>query len=269
MRKYVPMIIGGFVIFIAIIIFSNATFITIQPGERAVLFKKFAGGLDKDKVYNQGFHVLAPWNDMIVYNTQVQEKFEELDVLSANGLQIHLELSTRYSLKPSKIGYLHQKVGVNYVQKIIIPEIRSAAREVIGKYTPEELYSSKREDIQHEIRDRTETALKKKWIDLDALLIRSIKLPDKIKQAIERKLEQEQQSQEYEFRIAKERKEAKRKQIEAEGIKKYQSIINSGLSEKLLRYKGIEATKELANSKNTKIIVIGGDDGMPLIMNSN
>lgn len=269
MRRSVPYILGGFVLFIVVIIFSNATFITIKPGYNGILFKKFSGGLNKDKVYGQGFHVLAPWNDMIVYNTQIQENFEEMDVLSANGLQIHVEMSVRYSLTPDKLGYLHETIGPNYLTKIITPELRSTAREVVGQYTPEELYSTKRTKIQNEIGQDIEPVLKENYINLDALLIRSIKLPSTIKEAIERKLQQEQQAQEYEFRLVKETKEAQRKEIEAKGIQQYQEIINRGLTDELLKWKGIEATQDLANSPNTKVIVIGGSDGMPLIMNTD
>jgi regulator of protease activity HflC (stomatin/prohibitin superfamily) len=145
--------------------------------------------------------------------------------------------------------------------------VRSATRKVIGKYTPEELYSSKREAIQQEIYEMTAANLEANFIFLDALLIRSVMLPATIKTAIEGKLKQEQISQEYEFRIAKEMKEAERKSIEAKGIYDFQTIVSKGINSDLLKWKGIEATRELADSPNSKIVIIGaGDAGLPIIL---
>ncbi|SDK68848.1 Regulator of protease activity HflC, stomatin/prohibitin superfamily [Catalinimonas alkaloidigena] len=267
-RRYVPVAIVAAIIFVGILLFSNATFVTIRPGERGLLFQRFGGGLDKEHVYAQGFHVIAPWNDMIVYNVQKQENQEQMDVLSSNGLAINVDFSIRYRPIESKLGFLHEEIGPEYLQKVVIPEVRASARRVIGKYTPEELYSTKREAIQQDIEAETRQILVQNFVDLDALLIRSIQLPDKIKQAIERKLEQEQQAQEYEFRLVKEQKEAERKQIEAKGIQEFQRIVTEGISDKLLKWKGIEATQELAKSENSKMVIIGGgNDGLPVILN--
>jgi regulator of protease activity HflC (stomatin/prohibitin superfamily) len=101
--------------------------------------------LDKETIYGQGFHVIAPWNDMHVYNVKIQENYEAMEVLSKNGLSIKIDLSFRYNAIDNKIGYLHDNIGKSYVNSIVKPEIRSVTREVIGNYLPEELYSSKRE----------------------------------------------------------------------------------------------------------------------------
>ena len=144
---------------------------------------------------------------------------------------------------------------------------KKRSRKIIGKYDPEELYSSKREVIQKEIMEETDHALAKKFIILDAVLIRSVELPTTIKTAIETKLKQEQESKEYEFRLQKEQKEAERKKIEAQGIKAFQEIVSEGISDKLLKWKGIEATMELSKSPNAKVVIIGSaKDGMPIIL---
>lgn len=262
-----PLIIFSVVILL-VLLFSNSIFYTIGNGERGVIFKRFGGGLDKEKVIKEGFHFKAPWDQIIIYNIKKQEQEEMLDVLSSNGLAIKLDVSIRFRPVVDKIGYLHNEIGESYLSTIIIPEVRSSTRRIIGKYTPEELYSSKREVIQTEIMEQALTVLQKNYIDLDALLIRAVTLPESIKTAIESKLKQEQISQEYEFRIEKERKEADRKKIEAEGIQTFQDIVSNGISDKLLKWKGIEATEELAKSPNTKVIVIGsGADGLPIILN--
>jgi regulator of protease activity HflC (stomatin/prohibitin superfamily) len=258
--------------FLAILLFSlltNTTFITIAPGHKGVKFKRFAGGIQKDKIYDQGFHVVMPWDDMIVYDVRLNEDFETMDVLSKNGLSIAVEMSYRYQPIDEMIGYLHDGIGIDYMDRILKPEIRSATREVIGKYLPEELYSTKRESIQDEIYNQTKEAVQDKFISVDAILIRSVQLPDKLKNAIEQKLEEEQLAFQFEFKLDRERKEAERKIIEAQAKADANRILNASLSDKLLKDKGIEATLELALSPNSKVVIIGsGEGGLPLILNN-
>jgi len=253
--------------FMVLMFLSNSTFMTIDSGEKGVLFKRFSGGLEKEKVYGQGFHIVAPWNDMFVYNIQTMEDFEKMEVLSKNGLTIVVELSFRHQATPDEIGYLHDEIGKNYLDKILRPEIRSATREVIGKYLPEELYSTKREAIQDEIFQRAFNSIKPKHLILDAILIREVELPQSLQEAIERKLKEEQESLQYEYRLTKERKEAERRIIEAQAKAESNRILNASLTSNILKDKGIEETIELSKSPNSKVIVVGGDgDGLPLIL---
>lgn len=266
LAKLLPLFIF---ILVAILFLSSSTFLTINPGEKGVKFKRFGGGLQKDAIYDQGFHVIAPWNKMYIYNVQINEHFEKMNVLSKNGLNIEIDLSFRFYPKRDKIGFLHDEVGQDYLRKIIIPEIRSATREVIGKYLPEELYSTKREAIQEEILSITKQKVETKYLVLDDVLIREVNLPKTLEEAIERKLKEEQLSLEYEFRLDRERKEAERKVIEAQAKAEANKILNTSLTDKILRDKGIEATLELANSSNSKVVVVGGNgDGLPLILNN-
>lgn len=255
---------------IAFLILTSTTFLTIESGEKGVLFKRFAGGIDKEKIYSQGFHVIMPWNKMFVYDVRVNEDYETMEVMSKNGLNIKVELSFRFYPDLTKIGNLHDEIGPDYLDRIIKPEIRSATREVIGKYLPEELYSTKREAIQDEIFNSTSDAVMEKHLILDAVLIREVTLPPTLQSAIEAKLKQEQESLEYEFRLVKERKEAERRIIEANAKSEANKILNASLTDKILLDKGIEATLELANSPNSKVIIVGGgDSGLPLILGDN
>ena len=261
-------IFGLFFLFLFIAL-TNTTFLTIDPGEKGVLFKRFGGGLDKETVYDQGFQVVMPWNNMYIYDVRTNEAFEPMEVLSKNGLSINIELSYRYSPDPSKIGYLHDEIGKDYVNRIIKPEIRSATREVIGQYFPEELYSTKREAIQQEIFDKTQAKVNTKNLLLDAVLIRSVTLPDNLKNAIETKLEEEQLSLQYKYKLDRERQEGERRVIEAQAKADANRILNASLTSNILKDKGIEATLELANSPNSKVIIVGGgDDGLPLILSN-
>ena len=257
----------GVVGLIFVVMFGSSMFVTIDSGEKGVLFKKFGGGLEKDVVYGQGFHIIAPWNDMFVYDVKIHETFEKMEVLSKNGLSIKIDLSFRYNPVQEKIGYLHDQIGRDYVERIIKPEIRSVTREVIGNYLPEELYSTKREAIEDEIEALTRAKVEAKYLTLDAILIRDVTLPQTLRNGIEKKLVQEQESLEYEFKIDKARKEAERKEIEANGIAKFQQIVNRTITPQLLKWKGVEATQEIAKSSNAKVIVIGNGDGdLPIIL---
>lgn len=256
-----------FFLLILVLTLSNATFLTIEAGERGVLFKRFSGGLDKENIYEPGFHVVAPWNTMFVYDVREKQIEEKMQVLSSNGLNIDVDVTVRVNPLSQKIGYLHEQFGKNYPESLVRPEVRSAVREIIGRYQPEELYSTKRSEVQTGIQESLEKALARNYIQLRASLIRDIKLPETVANAIEEKLEAEQAALKYEYILNQERQEAERKIIEAEAKAKSNEILNASLSANILRDKGIEATLELSKSPNSKVIVVGGgDEGLPLIL---
>lgn len=267
------LITTGVIIFISLIlilIFSNATFLTIQSGERGVLFKRFSGGLIKEKIYNPGFHVVAPWNNMYIYDVREKQLEESMSVLSSNGLNIKLDVTVRVNPKYEEIGYLHEKFGRDYMASLVRPEIRSSVRKIIGRFNPEELYSTRRDEVQGMITSDLTGILDSNYIELRAVLIRDIVLPEKVRTAIEEKIEAEQLALKYEYILEQERKEAERRIIEAEAKAESNRILNASLTPNILRDKGIEATLDLANSQNAKVIVVGsGNDGLPLILGNN
>jgi len=266
--KLISYAIVGFFVFLILMTFSNSIFITLQPGERGVLFKRFSGGLDKENIYEPGFHVIAPWNNMHVYNVREQTMEEEMEVLSRNGLNIKVDVTTRLNPKYDKIGELHSKFGRDYQMTLVRAETRSAVREVIGRFEPEELYSTKRDEVQNLIQERLFTSLDKNFIELKATLIRDIELPEKVKNAIEVKIEAEQKALKYKYILQQEEQEAQRKIIEAGAKAESNRIISASLTENILRDKGIEATLELANSPNSKVVIIGSSEngGLPMIL---
>jgi prohibitin 1 len=162
---------------------------------------------------------------------------------------------------------LHKEKGEKYIQRIIMPAMRSATRSVVGRYTPEQIYSSKRDAIQTEIFEETKAILDNQYVQLNNVLVRDVKLPETIRTAIETKLKYEQESLEYEFKLTTARKEAERQRIESEGKAKANEILSASLTDKILKEKGIEATLKLSESPNSKVIVIGsGDGGLPIIL---
>ena len=240
----------------------------IDGGEGGVLFKATTG-IDTENTYAEGWIFIAPWNDLIIYNVRQQEVLEDMAVLSSNGLEITLEVSSWYQPLFSDLAKLHQEKGQAYLDQVVKPAIRSASRSVIGRYTPEEIYSTKRDAIQTEIFVETKKILDKQYIQLNEILVRDITLPPTIKTAIEGKLKQEQESLEYEFKLQKAQKEAEKVMIEAKGKAEANRILNASLTPNILKEKGIEATLELAKSPNTKVVVVGGKDGLPLILGNN
>ena len=265
-KRFIPIAAIVVVIIILLISWGSIT-VTVDAGHGGVLFKRFGGGIELEKTYGEGFHFIAPWNKMYIYEVRQQETGEDMNVLASNGLEIFVDVSAWYEPKYSKLGHLHAEIGSNYLQRVIIPSMRSAARSVVGRYTPEQIYSTKRDIIQDEIFVETKALLDKKNVQLNQVLIRSIKLPTTLKNAIESKLKQEQLSLEYEFKLERAKKEADRQKIEAEGKATANRIISASLTAKILQEKGIEATLKLAESPNTKVVIVGNSkDGLPLIL---
>ncbi|MEM0930993.1 MAG: prohibitin family protein [Bacteroidota bacterium] len=256
---------------ILIIILISKSAVTIGSGEAGVLYRTFGDGVVTDEPpLGEGFHLVAPWNKVYIYEVRRQEIFEKMKVLSSNGLDIQLDASAWYQPNYNELGKLHQEIGENYLQRIILPTIRSAARSVVGRYTPEQLYSSKRDAIQAEIFEETKKIVDEQYIVLDEILVRDVTLPPTIKEAIERKLKQEQESLEYEFRLVTAQKEAERQRIEAQGKADANKILSASLTDKILQDKGIEATLKLSQSSNSKVVVVGSSgDGLPLILGNN
>ena len=219
------------------------------------------------QVYNEGFQWHLPWNSMFIYKTQLNERREILHVLSSDGASIELETTVWFRPIINKLDSLQVSIGPNYYEVVIGPALRGEARSIVGQYKPEELYSTKREVISKEILESVGKLLVDKYIDLQNVIIRNVKLPPKITQAIDIKLAADQEAQKMEFIILRERKEAERKKIEAKGISDFQRIVAQGISPQLLKWKGIEATEKLAESPNTKIVIIGSaKDGLPIIL---
>ena len=241
--------------------------VTIGPGEGGVVFNTLGDGIDTDNTYGEGFHLILPWNRMIVRKVRQQSISDEMNVLSVNGLEVKVSGTVWYEPEFSNLGKLIKTKGEDYERELLDPAINAAARSVVGRYTPEQLYSSKRDVIEQEILDEVASVLKDQFLIVKRVLVEDVKLPPTIRTAIETKLKQEQESLEYEFRLAKAKKEAERQKIDAEGKATANKILSASLNDKILQEKGIEATLKLSESPNSKVIVIGsGKNGMPIIL---
>jgi len=192
-----------------------------------------------------------------------------MDVPSKEGLTVQLEVSAIYHLDPDRAPEIYKTVGPNYVEVILEPQFRSVARGVTAGFEAKALYTSEREMLAEIILKDIQRQVGTRGVTVEATPLRRVGLPPGLTQAIEEKLRAEQESQRMQFVLLKEKQEAERKRIEAQGIADFQEIVTKGISEPLLRWKGIEATEKIAQSPNAKVIVIGaGKDGLPLILDT-
>jgi len=240
---------------------------SIPSGHNGVKYYKFREGTQMGRIYGEGFQWHLPWNSFFVYKTQTDERREDLHVLSADGASIELEASIWFRPVVNKLDSLQITIGPNYYEVVIGPALRGEARSIVGRYKPDEIYSTKREIIASEILEAIQSLLKDKHIEVQNIIIRNVILPKNVTDAINAKLAADQEQQKMQFVLLKETQEAERKRIEAQGIADFQRIITQGLSKNLLLWKGIEATEKLAESPNSKVVVIGsGEAGLPLIL---
>ena len=242
----------------------------IPSGHRGVFYYKFGSGTEYGNIYQEGFVWHLPWNNMFVYKTQLQENKENLTVLSSDGATIKLEVSVMYRPTAEKLDSLQVTIGPNYYSVSVAPSIRGIARSVAGRFKPEEIYSTKREEVATAIVSDLKGAMADKYIAVENVIIRDVQIPPKISEAINFKLTADQEAQRMRFTIEKEKLEAERKRIEAQGVADFQKIVSEGLTTSYLKWKGIEATQKIAESPNTKIVIVGNDSGgLPVILGGN
>jgi regulator of protease activity HflC (stomatin/prohibitin superfamily) len=227
-------------------------------------------GVVSDKTLPPGIQPVNPMARVIEFSTQTKEHKELMQVLSREGLTIGLEISALYKLNPDSAAQVYKTVlGGDYETIVLIPNFRSISRAVTASFQASALYSTERERLGISIQDELARTVKPRGIIIESTPLRNVALPVQLTEAIEQKQRADQESQRMQFILAKERQEADRKRIEAQGISDFQNIVARGISEQLLRWKGIEATEKIAQSPNTKVIVIGaGKDGLPLILDT-
>jgi regulator of protease activity HflC (stomatin/prohibitin superfamily) len=253
-----------------VVFFWERVVVSIYPGQVGVLWRRFNGTLI-DRVYGEGLHLVSPINIMYIYNTRWQVLRRSVVALTRDGLEITADLGLLYRVIPRLAAELHQAVGPNYLEALIIPNLDAAARNILGQIAVDYLYVRREQDVEVDLFERSllERAREDvggKYVEVQDLSVLRLTLPSRIQEAIQRKREEEQLALLYTFRLDREEKEAERKRIEARGIRDFQDTITGGLSDRYLTFKGIEATLELAKSSNTKVIVFGDKSGLPLLL---
>lgn len=287
---------------VIIVIWPYVT-IVIPAGKVGVLFRPLVGGTSIARPMTEGLNLYLPWNDITLYDTRIQARKTHFEAVTSDGLHVGIGVTYRYRLHASKVGRLHKVIGPNYTQVLLDPAINSIVRMETARYSADQIYGDRRSELQDLIyRGVTDPAhrnmiegstdpsstdmvfgkpallsLKQAapqgyvpLIELVDILITEVRLPDRVREAIEKKEEQQQVQQEYVFRIEREKLESERKRVEAQGIRDFQQTVQAGISENYLRWRGIEATLRLATSPNSKTVIVGGGrTGMPLILNTD
>ncbi|MEI7673314.1 MAG: prohibitin family protein [Deltaproteobacteria bacterium] len=266
-RRHVLSLISlGLLVCLVLVFFFDRIVISIHPGELGVLWRQLGAGTVIDTVYHEGMHIILPFNKMYVYNVRRQQLSDSIDVLTLDGLTVRVKYTARYYLDENTLPLLHQRVGPDYVNVVVRPDVRSVIRTLFGQYKPEEIYTSQKA-IQVRISEQSKIILSGRFVALDDVPIELITLPTKISEAIEAKMAQQQREGEYIYRLSIAQKEAERLRIESAGIKFYNDTVNQSLTPAVLKWHGIQATQELAKSPNAKTVVIGsGTSGLPLIL---
>ena len=227
-------------------------------------------GYVSDRVLPAGINFVNPLAKVKKFSVQTQEAKETMQVLSREGLTIGLEISVLYRLNADSAAGVYKTIlNGDYENVVLIPQFRSISRAVTASFQASALYSSERERLGIAIQEELSRAVTPRGIKVESVPLRNVALPPQLVDAIEQKQRAEQESQRMEFVLAKERQEAERKRIEAKGIADFQTIVTQGISDQLLRWKGVEATEKLAQSPNTKVIIVGaGKDGLPVILDT-
>jgi len=249
--------------------FANRIFIFIDAGQNGVLFRRFFGGVVTTRVYNEGLELIPPWDSMTLYDVRVQETRWSYSVLSSNSLSLDVEVSARFHPYQNSLPLLHQRIGPDYVTKVVIPIVEASVRRAVGERRAEDIYTLGGA-VTDQINQAVSAALGEYFVASDGVVIRSITLPERIRLAVEAKEEQRELMEAYEYRIRREKEEALRKEIEAFGLHNFNSIIGPSLSPRLLQWRALEATEELAKSDNAKVVIMGnGEKGLPVLLNAD
>lgn len=251
---------------VVLLILAYASIAYVPPGHVGVL--TLLGKVTGD-VLPEGTHLVNPIKVNHTMSIRTVELKETAEVPSNEGLIIKLDTSLLFRLDPQKANEVFQRIGPRYVEIVVEPNLRSAIRGVTAAHTANALYTGAREEVAHKIRDELTRELSPLGISIQSVLLRDVQLPPIVRTAIEAKQQAEQEALRMSFVLDREKREAERKRIEAAGIRDFQQIVAQGISQQLLTWKGIEATEKLANSSNSKVVVIGsGRNGLPIILNT-
>jgi len=258
--RRLPLVLGAF----ALLLVVSSALVVVPAGHVGVV--DFFGDVSPNTL-KSGIRLVNPLARVVTMSVQTQEIKESMDVPSKEGLSMRIDLSALYHLDPERAADIYRTVGENYVAVLLVPQVRSISRGVTAGYDARSLYTSQRDQLAEAIAHGLRERVQPRGIVVESTPLRGLDLPKGLTASIEEKLRSEQESQRMEFVIQREKQEAERKRIEAGGIADFQRIVSEGISEPLLRWRGIEATNKLAESANAKVVVIGaGKDGLPLIL---
>ncbi len=265
-RNWLVMAIATGVGLLVILPLLRKTFTVIPAGNIGVI-ETF--GTVTETPLNPGIHLQNPLSRVVTFSTRLQNVQETIEATSQEGLGYNINVSLQFQIDPQKAVQIYKNIGFNE-REIVIAQFRSIVREITASYPAEAVYSTKRQEVANRIQTRLTEQLSPLGFIVDEILLREIQLPENLQASIQEKLQAEQDNQRMTFILEKERKEAERKRIEAQGISDAQKIVSQGLNNQILQLRAIEATEKLANSQGTKMVIIGsGNDGLPVLLQPN
>jgi len=278
-RHWVEFFAAGAVFLLLIVVLWPLIVYTVPPGSVGVMWYRFFGGTvtTPGRELREGIHFILPWDKIYMYDARLQRINETVKGLSIDGLEISVDVSSRFVINSQYAGYLHKSLGPQYKETLMRPLLRTLILTYISENEASDLYSTRRERVQTIVQTRFQGKLanissnvpfEEAYVDLEDVLIEEITLPTFVRSAIEQKERVRHMSEAYDFRLQLEEKERQRKRIEAEGIRSFQEIVAPGITPSYLRWRGIEATLQLAQSNNAKVVIIGGENGLPIILNT-
>jgi regulator of protease activity HflC (stomatin/prohibitin superfamily) len=239
----------------------------IESGYVGVYYSTFFGGTKTDKVYGEGLHLVAPWDNIISYDTRIQSQSYKIKALAKGGLSVDVELTAVYAINRNEAPMLHKTIGSDYTTKLINPAVLSSVRSVVGKLTQTELYDADITQIQDDALKQIKVIFQDKPLTISSVLVREIVFPETVSTAINAKFVAEQNVLEERYRVLQAVENYKQTYVDGEATRFEQALISEGMTDAYLRYLGIEATLALAESDNAKLVIIGDKDGLPLILN--
>ncbi|HND31368.1 MAG TPA: prohibitin family protein [Myxococcota bacterium] len=269
-RPSFNLVMGAAWLIVVVVLLAPYMVRTIGSGQAGVLYHYFTG-TRMSGVMDEGFHIIFPADTVYVYDTRTQTLPRTMDVLSFNGLAVTVTVNTRFRVIREELPQLHVEIGPDYVKKLVEPVVLASVREVIGRYRPEELYTTHSTTVQDEVDRVSQAAIAGHHIELMIVVVENMKLPEQVNSAIEEKLQIQQQAQAYEFRLAREAQEAERKRLEAEGQDQYNALLSRSLNPRLLQFLSIDAMRAMATSPNSKVVVVpaGQVPSIPLMLDTN
>jgi len=278
--NFIPLTFSAIILSIGVVVLWQRVIIIIPAGSVGVLYRPLFGGIAMDKVLGEGLNIVFPLNTVTQYDARVQMKQIQMEVLTKDQLRSDIKVSFQFQINKYALPLLHKFVGPEYLTKVVLPEVTGKTRVMFAELSSQEAFTKQLERVVNEIAIMSDQVILEKLgppgldyvrlLRISAVQLESMEFPAEIQAAIRSKIAESQAAEAYVFKVQAARLEAERKEVEAGGIKKYQDIVNSGLTDNYLKIRGIEATLKLAESNNSKVVIFGSSpNGLPIVLSGD
>lgn len=261
----------------SLIVLWPLMFVLVPVGKLGVIYRPLSGGVDLSMIIREGAHLILPWNKVTQYDAQIQVKELKLELLTSDLLKSNVTVTFQFEINPNTLPMLHKYIGSNYLEKVIVPQVTKVTRQKVAQFSSRIAYTEDIAQVANDIAITADSLLIQqisppglsnvRLIRVSAVQLTSVTYPEFVQTAIDNKIIESENAEAYKYKIQAARQEAERKVIEATGIRDFQNLVNAGMTENYLRFRGIQATEELAKSTNAKTLIFGsGPSGLPLVL---